>query len=229
MLSSPVITIDGPSGTGKGTISALLSQKLGWHWLDSGSIYRAMASVVLQAQTDLTSEAMLQRVQAANIEVGSSLIDGKSTPWAKVDGQPLGDEIRHEACSQMASKISAIPAMRALVLDYQRAFAQPPGLVTDGRDMGTVVFPEAVLKIYLTADPVIRAQRRQKQLQKKGLSVTLPEVLAEIDQRDQRDQSRLIAPAVAAAEAVKIDTSDLSVEAVLQRVWQEVEMRGLNT
>jgi cytidylate kinase len=226
----PVITIDGPSGTGKGTMSALLAQKLGWHWLDSGSIYRAMAFVVLQAEEkSLTANRIVELVNKRTIEVGSSLENGRSKPWARVDGQALGEAIRTEACSQMASQVSAIPAIRELVLGYQRDFAKPPGLVTDGRDMGTVVFPDATLKIYLTAEPAIRAQRRQKQLQNKGFSVNFASVLEEIVKRDERDASRDIAPAVVASDAVVIDTSHLSVEEVLQRVWQILEVRGLGS
>jgi cytidylate kinase len=229
MTDNPVITIDGPSGTGKGTISALLAQKLGWHWLDSGSIYRAMAWVLLQLdEQPKTAEATVACVQAANIEVGSTLEHGLSKAWAKVDGRSLGDEIRTEACSQMASKISVIPGLRALVLEYQRAFAQPPGLVTDGRDMGTVVFPAAALKIFMTAEPEVRARRRQKQLQDKGVSANLADILAEIEQRDERDASRATAPTIAADDAVEVDTSHLNIEEALNRVWCEVETRGLD-
>lgn len=224
----PVLTIDGPSGTGKGTASAILAQRLGWHWLDSGTIYRAMAWVVLDTgEEEADSERIITLVKEAAIQVGSELIDGVSKPWAKVAGKDLGEVIRTAACSQMASKVSAIPAIREMVLDYQRSFAREPGLVTDGRDMGTVVFPDAALKIYLTARADVRAERRLKQLQKKGLSVTLPGVLAEIEQRDERDSSREIAPAIAAVDAVEIDTSSLSVEQVIGRIWQEIEKRDL--
>ena len=224
----PVITIDGPSGTGKGTISALLAKRLAWHWLDSGSIYRAMAWVVLHlGEESLTQEAMIDLVKNAKITVGSELCESGSRPWAKVGDQDLGEEIRSEACSQMASKIAAIPELRAIVLQYQRSFAAAPGLVTDGRDMGTVVFPAAALKIFLTASAEVRAKRRLKQLQAKGVSVNLAGVLEEIEQRDARDRTRAIAPAVAASDAIEIDTSHLSIELVLRRICDEVESRGL--
>ena len=226
---TPVITIDGPCGTGKGTVSAWLAEKLGWHWLDSGSIYRAMAWVVLQASDPEPAQAdIVEKIKQASITVGSTLRDGVSLPWAKVAGRDLGDAIRTEACSQMASKVASIPELRAIVLDYQRDFAKPPGLVTDGRDMGTVVFPGAVLKIFLTATPIVRAERRQKQLQKRGVSVTLASVLEEIEQRDLRDRTRKIAPAVAASDALEIDTSQLSVQEVFQEVWHEIERRELH-
>ena len=226
---APVITIDGPSGTGKGTASAALAQRLGWHWLDSGSIYRAMAWVVLTEGSDqLGEEEIVTLVQQADIAVGSTLDDaGQSRPWVRVAGQQLHDEIRTELCSQMASKVASLPAIRDLVLSYQRSFAQAPGLVTDGRDMGTVVFPEAALKVFLTASPQVRAERRLKQLQQKGVSVSLASVLEEINQRDARDSSREVAPAVAAADAVEIDTSQLSIEQVLECIWQYAEQRGL--
>ncbi len=223
--ASPVITIDGPSGTGKGTVSALLAQKLGWHWLDSGTIYRAMAWVLLQSAAP--ERVQVDIIKQAEITVGSTLCDGVSRPWAKVAGRDLGDAIRTEACSQMASKVAAVPELRAIVLDYQRDFAQCPGLVTDGRDMGTVVFPDAALKIFLTATPEVRAERRQKQLQKQGVSVTLATVLEEIEHRDLRDRTREIAPAVPAPDALVIDTSQLSVEEVLQQVWRQIESRRL--
>jgi CMP/dCMP kinase len=224
----PVITIDGPSGTGKGTINARVAERLAWHSLDSGSIYRAIAWVVLQSdEQDIPEEELVSLVEKSKITVGSSICDGVSVSWVKVGERDLGDEIRSEACSQMASKIATIPQLRATVLDYQRSFAQLPGLVTDGRDMGTVVFPDAALKIFLTASPEERANRRQKQLQERGVSVNLATVLEEIEQRDARDLSRAISPALAASDAVVIDTSQLSIEQVMQRIWQELEAREL--
>lgn len=225
----PVITIDGPGGTGKGTASAALAQRLGWHWLDSGSIYRAMAWVVLtEGNPELSEAEIVELVSRADIAVGSTLDEsGCSQPWVRVAGQQLHDEIRTELCSQMASKIASISAIRDLVLDYQRSFAQLPGLVTDGRDMGTVVFPDAALKIFLVASPEVRAKRRQKQLQKKGVSVSLASVLEEINERDARDCSRSVAPAVAAEDAIVIDTSQLRIDETLQSIWRCVEEHGL--
>ena len=225
----PVITLDGPSGTGKGTISAELARKLGWHWLDSGSIYRAMAWALNEAGVadNLDNDSVVTELKKHVISVGSRLAEGGSVCWASVNGQELGDAIRTEECSQLASKISAFGGVRDLVLGYQRSFAQSPGLVTDGRDMGTVVFPDAALKCFLTASPQERAKRRQNQLQEKGNPVSLPEVLVEIEERDERDASRAIAPMQPAADALIIDTSDLSIDEVMEVVLQAVQKRSL--
>lgn len=225
----PVITLDGPSGTGKGTISSLLAERLRWHWLDSGSIYRAMAWVLMdRGWGDLDDvESVLSILKETDIQVGSELINGQSIPWVRVAGVSLGDAIRTEACSQGASRVAAIPAIRDLVLSYQRSFADWPGLVTDGRDMGSVVFPNAVLKVFLTASAAVRAKRRQKQLQERGIAVSLSSVLEEIEARDARDSSRDVAPLKAASDAIEVDTSDLSIADVMATIWTLVSERVL--
>jgi cytidylate kinase len=216
--ASPIVTIDGPSGSGKGTISRAIARQLGWHLLDSGALYRLVAlagSLAGLAKEDVSGHAALARRMDAAFTVGP---DGSER--ISLAGREVTTAIRSEEAGQGASRVAAWPAVREALLERQRAFAAPPGLVADGRDMGTVVFPAADLKIFLTATPRERALRRHKQLKDKGSDVSLPALSREIAQRDLRDQTREVAPLKAAPDACVIDSTGLSVEAVVQRVLE---------
>ncbi len=213
--SAPVVTIDGPGGSGKGTIALLLAQQLGWHYLDSGALYRLVAVAAMDQEVDLDDEARLGQVAQA-LDVRFEVTRGEVCPV--LAGQPVGDRLRTEAVSAAASRVAALPAVRAALVQRQRAFRREPGLVADGRDMGTVIFPDAELKIFLTASVQERAQRRYKQLKEKGESVNLSRLFRDIEKRDERDQSRAIAPLTPAADATIIDSTDLGIEMVLQQI-----------
>jgi len=217
----PVIAIDGPSGSGKGTIAELVASHLGWHLLDSGALYRIVAAVALTRQIPLDDETALAAM-AAGLEIR---FDGGAV---LVDGEDLTGEIRTEPVSRAASQVAAIGAVRAAILEAQRAMRRPPGLVADGRDMGTVVFPDAELKIYLDASALVRAERRYNQLKNKGLSVNFRALLANLEDRDARDKERAVSPLVPAPDALIIDSTDLGIEEVLDRVLAEVRIRHLN-
>ena len=225
MTRIPVITLDGPSGTGKGTACHLLAQKLGFNFLDSGSIYRVLAlkgkKIGLSAD-DLTAWSNLAVSLDLHFSVGP-----ESISLVYLDGQEVSSEIRTEECGQEASRIACIPSIRLALLDRQRTFAQQPGLVTDGRDMGTVVFPHAQLKFYLDASAQSRANRRYLQLIKMGKHASLSQVVDELSQRDARDMSREHAPLCAAVDAVYIDTNGLSVSQVFDALWTYVVKVGL--
>ena len=222
MQKPSVITIDGPSGSGKGTIAQLLAKKLGWHFLDSGALYRAIAWAVLHEQVDPLDHFALQKmIQRINITMQADDISHEAKIF--YNNQDITSEIRSEACGQMASITSAIPLVRAALLDRQRLMRKPPGLVTDGRDMGTVVFPDALLKFYFLGSIEERARRRYKQLKQKGKDVTLRDVQEELRVRDERDANRVIAPAKPAADVVLIDTTRLNIDGVFQAVWQQVQ------
>jgi len=217
MTVVPVVTIDGPSGTGKGTISRLLADKLGWHMLDSGALYRLVAlgarrhGYALDNETSLSDYALHLDVQFLTDPIsGESLV--------RLENTDVSGEIRTEMAGNNASKVAALPAVREALLERQRAFCQAPGLVADGRDMGTTIFPDAPLKIYLTASAEIRADRRHKQLIEKGISVSLAGLVKEIAERDERDSQRSISPLKPALDAVVIDTTDMGIEVVFQRV-----------
>ncbi|WP_147653888.1 (d)CMP kinase [Vulcaniibacterium gelatinicum] len=212
----PVLTIDGPSGSGKGTVSRLVARRLGWHYLDSGALYRAVGLAAGWAGLDLSDPSALVRC-AFDTEVRFDETAGEE-PRVIVNGVDATDELRTETAGAAASAIAAIPEVRAALRDRQRAFRRPPGLVADGRDMGTVIFPDAPYKVFLTASPEERAQRRYKQLKEKGVSVTLDSLLREILARDARDASRTVAPLRPAPDAICIDTTGLAVEAVVERV-----------
>lgn len=216
---APVITVDGPSGTGKGTLARLLAQRLGWHVLDSGALYRIVAVGAEEAGIDPGDSARLADFAAA-MDVSFGLDDPDRI---LLDGRDIGPTVRLESSGEKASVVAAVPAVREALFERQRAFRQPPGLVADGRDMGTVVFPDAALKVFLTASPQVRANRRYKQLINKGVCVRLPALLEEISARDARDSQRAVAPLRPARDAVVIDTDDLSVAQVLDAVLEKVQ------
>ncbi|MEA3277832.1 MAG: (d)CMP kinase [Pseudomonadota bacterium] len=212
---SPVVTIDGPSGTGKGTIAELVAQRLGWHCLDSGALYRALGLAAQRRGLDLDApEELAQLASRLRLEFRDSRVI--------LDGEDVSEDIRTETAGNAASRVAAHPAVRDLLLDWQRAAARAPGLVADGRDMGSVVFPAAVLKIFLTARAEERAQRRHKQLKQKGLDVSLPQLVTEIRERDERDSNRSVAPLKAPPGALVVDTTSLSIEEVLDQVLEAV-------
>jgi cytidylate kinase len=216
----PVLTIDGPSGSGKGTISRLASQRLGWHYLDSGALYRAVGVAAGWADLDLDDAGALVRC-TLDTEIGFR-DDAGGELRVLVNGHDATDELRTETAGAAASAIAAIPQVRAALTDRQRAFRRPPGLVADGRDMGTVIFPDAAFKVFLTASAEERAERRYKQLKDKGVSVTLYGLLREILARDARDANRAVAPLRPAEDAVRIDTTGLGIDDVVRRVLDVV-------
>jgi cytidylate kinase len=207
----PVIAIDGPSASGKGTVAALVSQSLGFHYLDSGAIYRVTAYAAQGAGVALEDElalAALARQLQLRFEGSEVFLDGK----------PVGDAIRSEEAGRAASRIAALPALRLALLERQRAFRLPPGLVSDGRDMGSVVFPDATLKVFLTASAEERAKRRYKQLIEKGLDANLAALLQDLKERDARDVARSAAPLQQTADAVLLDTTGLNIQQAAQQV-----------
>ena len=216
MQGVPVLTIDGPSGSGKGTVSRAVAKELGWALLDSGALYRLVALGGRRAGLQLDDAAGLARLaQQFDIRFGSDE-SGQELVW--LGGQDVTGEVRTEAAGNDASKVAALPEVRAALLDRQRRFAVAPGLVADGRDMGTVVFPQAAFKIFLTASPEERAFRRHKQLKEKGVAATLAALSLEIAERDQRDSTRAVAPLVASADAVLLDTTGMPVGVVVERI-----------
>ena len=216
MSNVPVMTIDGPSGSGKGTVSRAAARALGWTLLDSGALYRLVALAGRQAGVKLDDETGLARLaETADIAFGST---GSGGEVVRLDGKDVTGAIRTEEAGNDASKVAALPGVRAALLERQRRFAVPPGLVADGRDMGTVVFPRAEVKIFLTASAAERALRRHKQLKEKGVTANLAALSLEIAERDQRDSTRTASPLVASADAVLLDTTGMSVDAVVERV-----------
>ena len=219
--SPPVLTIDGPSGSGKGTISARVASALGWHLLDSGALYRAVGYAASMAGLDLSdTEAVTRCAETTKITFRDPK-DGSETR-VFVNSHDATAEIRTETCGAAASAIAAIPSVRAALVDKQHSFRRAPGLVADGRDMGTVIFPDAQTKVFLTASAEERAKRRYKQLKEKGLSVTLATLLREIEARDVRDAERAVAPLKPAADAVLIDSTGMSIDAVVANVLELV-------
>ena len=215
MQSSPVITIDGPSGAGKGTVSSLLAKTLDWHFLDSGAIYRVLAVAAMHHQIESDDEQGLVPL-ASSLDVNFETTSSGSR--IVLEGEDVTYAIRDEEVGMTASKVASLPRVREALLRRQRAFKQSPGLVADGRDMGTVVFPKAEAKIFLTASAEERASRRHKQLKEKGLDVNIARLLADIQARDERDANRKVAPLVPAEDALVLDSTELSIEQVLEKV-----------
>jgi cytidylate kinase len=215
-MSVPVIAIDGPSGSGKGTVSRLLARRLGWHLLDSGALYRLVALAGIARGLDPQDEAGHAAV-AAGLDARFE-VDATGEERVLLDGRDVTGELRSESTGSAASRVAAMPAVRAALIGRQRGFAQPPGLVADGRDMGSIVFPDAPLKIFLTASPEERARRRHKQLKEKGLTVNLADLSREIRERDHRDANRSVAPLRASADAVVIDSTNIGVESVVAQI-----------
>ncbi|BBD79640.1 (d)CMP kinase [Aerosticca soli] len=215
--SVPVLTIDGPSGSGKGTISRQVAERLGWHLLDSGALYRAVGYVAGLEGLDLTDADALTRC-ARELKIRFvPAADGSDTRII-VDGLDATDALRTETAGAAASAVASIPGVRAALVDLQLGFRQPPGLVADGRDMGTVIFPDAPTKVFLTASAAERAARRYKQLKDKGLDVTLEVLQREIEARDARDASRAVAPLKPAPDAVVVDTTGMPIATVVEKV-----------
>ena len=213
----PVLTIDGPSGSGKGTISAHVAEALGWHLLDSGALYRAVGFAASMAGLDLSdAEAVTRAAETTKIAFRDPKDGGETR--VIVNGVDASADIRTETCGAAASAIAAIPSVRAALFDKQRNFRRAPGLVADGRDMGMVIFPDANLKVFLTASAEERARRRYKQLKEKGLGVTLAALLREIEARDVRDAGRAVAPLRPAADAVLIDSTGMGIDLVVAKV-----------
>jgi cytidylate kinase len=221
-----IITLDGPSGTGKGTISCMLAKHLGWHFLDSGAIYRVLAYAAKLRNIDfLNVEGLVTLAGQLNLSFEAN---DRNENNVMLDGKIVNDHIRSEQCGQDASRIASIPDVRKALLARQRGFAQLPGLVTDGRDMGTIVFPNADLKLYLYASAEERASRRYLQLKDKGNDVSLAQVVEELEKRDARDTARAFAPLKPAVDAVHIDTTRLSIVQVFHNVLQLVDKTLLN-
>ena len=213
-MSIPVLTIDGPSGAGKGTVSRLIAKKLGWHYLDSGSIYRSLAIAVQKSSVDLNAVDEIVKVAqelVLEFECGDELV-------VKLDGEDITHQLGLEQTGGIASQIAALPEVRQVLLKKQQDFKQLPGLVADGRDMGTVVFPDAENKVFLTASAEKRAQRRYKQLIEKEIDANLVQIINEIEARDRRDMERATAPLAMASDALYIDSSDMTIDAVVEEV-----------
>ena len=219
---APVMTIDGPSGAGKGTLCQLLAEKLGWHLLDSGAIYRVLALAALHHDVELGAEAALVPL-AANLDVQFQ-VDGGQVKVV-LEGEDVSRTIRSQEVSDAASKVAVFPRVREALLRRQRAFRQLPGLIADGRDMGTVVFPEAEVKIFLDASAEERAQRRYKQLQDKGFDVNFERLLTEIRDRDDRDRNRAVAPLKPAEDALVVDSTSMTIDDVLATVLAYAEQQ----
>ena len=207
----PVIAIDGPSASGKGTVAKTVARALGFHYLDSGALYRLVALVALEAGLNIENELTIYDIA---LKLNAKFEDDA----VHLEGRDVTDAIRSEAVSATASAVAALPTVRRALLERQRAFRKPPGLVADGRDMGSAVFPDAVLKVFLTATPEERARRRYKQLMEKGLSANMAALLQDIQERDARDSARAVAPLQKCADAVEIDTTAMTAAAVALQV-----------
>ncbi|WCD82138.1 (d)CMP kinase [Pseudomonas sp. TUM22785] len=224
--AAPVIAIDGPGGSGKGTVAGLLAKRLGWNLLDSGALYRLLAFAARNHGVDLTNEESL-KVLAAHLDV-QFLSNAGGVQRIILEGEDVSDVIRTETVGAGASQVAALPAVRDALLQRQRAFQEAPGLVADGRDMGTVVFPDAPLKIFLTATAEERARRRYLQLKGKGMEVEMASLLTEIIERDERDTQRSVAPLKPAKDALILDSTHLSIDEVLERILAAFADLGLD-
>ena len=223
MTPAAVITIDGPSGTGKGTVAHLLAQELGWHILDSGALYRIVGVAALDQAVAVDNSHALVRIANA-MEVDFSTVFPGSI---LLDGKEISGRVRLEESGVMASRVATNPALRTALLQRQYSFRRPPGLVADGRDMGTVVFPDALCKFYLTASAEIRAQRRYNQLKDKEVGVSLPGLLRDIQERDERDSTRAVSPLKPAKDALIVDTGPLTIEQVMAVIRQVIRRHGV--
>jgi cytidylate kinase len=225
-VQAPVITIDGPSGSGKGTVAGILAKRLGWNLLDSGALYRLLAFAAGNHGVALSNEASLQLL-AAHLDVQFIAATAEHPQHIILEGDEVTQAIRNETVGAGASMVAALPAVRTALLQRQRAFQEMPGLVADGRDMGTVVFPDAPLKVFLTASAEERARRRYLQLKARGDDVSLSSLLDEIRARDERDTQRAVSPLKPAADAIQLDSTELSIEQVLERITSEIALRGI--
>ena len=217
-MSVPVITIDGPTASGKGTVAEQVARALGWSYLDSGALYRLCALQAQRDGADLDDEAQVAAIaRALPVRFPAGRIE--------LAGQDVTDVVRDESVGNAASRVAVLPAVREALLALQRGFRRPPGLVADGRDLGTVVFPDAELKVFLTASAGSRAERRYKQLIEKGFSAKLPDLLRDLEQRDARDANRAVAPLRPAEDAIVIDSTHLDVDATVERVLKAYHAR----
>ena len=215
MIDIPVLTIDGPSGSGKGTVAQLMAKDLGWHYLDSGALYRVLAQASIKHGVELGDESSISTL-AKNLDVVFLVKSGELE--VLLEGWNVTTLIRSEQAGNAASKVAALPLVRSALLERQRDFRQLPGLVTDGRDMGTVVFPDASYKIFLNASAEVRGQRRYKQLKEKGIECNISDLITEISERDERDRNRTVAPLRPATDAIQLDSTSLGIESVFDRV-----------
>ena len=211
-----IITLDGPSGSGKGTVAQALARQLGWHYLESGALYRVLGLLAHRDGIDLDDGARLAVLAGG---LGLSFKDGA----VFLGDEEIGDQIRTEEAGERASRVAPLPEVRAALLDWQRRCARPPGLVADGRDMGTVVFPGAQCKIFLTASAEARAKRRFKQLRDKGFDVNIRRLVREIGERDRRDLTRAVSPLKRAGDAFELDTTELAIDEVMSAVFERVK------
>ena len=219
-----VATIDGPSGSGKGTIAALLARELGWELLDSGALYRVTALAAMNLQVDFADADALALV-AAGLDV--QFLPAEDGLVILLAGERVGNSLRTEEVGAMASQVAALPAVRAALLQRQRDFARRPGLVADGRDMGTVVFPDAAVKVFLTASAEERAKRRFEQLHQKGINASFDRLLADIQARDERDSQRAVAPLKPADDAIILDSTQMTIQEVFSAVMVQMQLKGL--
>ena len=221
-MSAPVVAIDGPSASGKGTVAQRVAARLGFHYLESGALYRLVALVSLRRGVTPEDEAGLAAL-AAGLDV--VFVEERKI----LSGQDVTDALYAEECANRASLVAQLPAVRAALIARQRAFRQPPGLVADGRDMGTIVFPDAVLKVFLTARVAVRAERRYNQLKQKGIDANIAALSRDLEERDRRDAARAVAPLVPAPDALQLDSSDLSIDAVVAQIltwYRDRTLRG---